>query len=218
MATEREWLEDPKNRECAKCNTCQFRLVMWKLHDFIKEGGLKEDPDVSQVNKTAWIHLSRIVKNGFLTFDSQDAYDNPDERAYVCGFLMTDRALDFVHKINMYTDKVALVLLPVSKSQVSSITVTRNHRRNAESYHSETRIHLYSTKKEIDFLKTSVVGIPKRINVSMVAVFDPVWGRPARSKHGLFGEILSAFDRLEEEWEEKICKRITEGADRSTGC
>ena len=164
--------------------------------------------------------LKRIVRGGFLTDNSQEGLImngfNPDskryyhieERAYVTGFLKSEKALALVAWINSYTDKVAFVidsdpskaydtlffegdtkLVPSIPVTVEGSSPTKGKITKLEP---ATTLTTRLPEKVVEFQKKNV-HINKAEKVFYVAVFDPKYGRKAAGVGGLYADILKGL-------------------------
>lgn len=153
-------------------------------------------------------NLIQINKKGFLTENSQEGilhsgfnkdtqkYFLIKERAYVTGFMKNSEVEEFVNRINNTTDKVAFSIIPSVKEESSFITVTVS--ASAESKAKLKTTPLTPATKLFTSLPDEVLkSIKKSVHinqteaVSLVAVFDPVYGRKATSVKGVFKDILN---------------------------
>jgi hypothetical protein len=161
--------------------------------DFIARGGLRADAGDSQVAAEAWPALAAINRAGLLTFDSQGGADSAHERqrAYVDGFLPAARAQAFVDAVNQHSDKVALLLRPVGAEWRDShvvVTVARDGRP-------QSFLPLYMDDGTYA-MNRRTAGLAPDDPALLVAAFDPVWGRRAAGRGGLFKDVLAALRRV----------------------
>ena len=79
--------------------------------EFVK-GIAEEDPEMV----IALPIIQEINRKGYITIESQRGFFRPktktNERAYVCGFIHRNKASNFIHTMNLMTDKLA-VMIPI---------------------------------------------------------------------------------------------------------
>lgn len=148
--------------------------------EWIQNGGLKEEYDVSQVEKESYTWLSEINRKGWLTIESQDGQS--DERAYVGGFMKTKKAFEIVDRLNNTSDKILIILHPCNEWKRSYIPLTRHNGKTV------TRQPIY-TDTSIPMLKQHA-GIAHIKNVCFVIAIDPTWNRKAYASHGLWKDVI----------------------------
>lgn len=183
----------------------QFRQLGERQAAFIRGGGLlvKRPGRWAQVHNTAYEPLARINLSGLITFDSQDAVDDVSgrvktwERAYVRGIMLPDDALTFVNNINMWNDdKIAMINMELSEYQPqgAAIAVTRTFDVGSETWVGTRALLAYTFGDWTNQIR-HMLQLPNRfVKFSEVQIFDTKWGRPARSKNGLFNAVLEGLD------------------------
>lgn len=131
---------------------------------------------------------------GFLTTNSQAAAGGDHrERAFVVGFMREAAAAVFIRDMGVLTDKVA-VYVPVCPDDThlpSSLDVPVTM--------SALRVHTHlspALPREVweQFRREARLDASER--VVFVTCWDPVWGRPASSRRGLFTEIVRVLGGL----------------------
>jgi hypothetical protein len=167
--------------------------------------------------------LQEINKAGFLTTNSQTGEDssgfNPDtknyyhirERAYLDGYMKKEKAIKFIDYINTNTDKIAYFVygnpdpafeklyFGPDKNAVPSIPVTiagisKKSVADIKSFSPETEMPTTLPQSTFDFYK-KYAKINKSEDVHWVSLIDPVYGRHALKKDGLFIVVLEALKK-----------------------
>lgn len=186
-----------------------FRRLAETQAEFIRNGGLWITRPIThpnmrwaQVHKTAYESLALINQAGLLTYDSQDSVNaytgrvKSSERCYIQGIMLPDDALTFVNNINIWNDdKVAIICMELPKypRYGAEIAVTRAFDAASQTWIGSRTMDAFTFPDWIDIIRDTL-KVPKRIKFSVVQVFDTKWGRPARSKKGLFNAVLRALD------------------------
>ena len=164
--------------------------------------------------------LQKIVKKGMITQNSQEGtissgfskitklYYKEKQRAYLSGFMKPKESFKFVDWINTYTDKVAFVTAVVSidvdddlRNTTTPIAVTVETGSTTKLPNNPTDYTKFSVMPQ--FIDEETFESIKRgsnirndVNVYFVNVFDPKYGRLARSKDGLYADVLKGLDYL----------------------
>lgn len=201
----------------SKLNTMEkFMVAAHDAAKSIREGSLLVEPieKWAQVHRSSWEPLAKINDLGLITFSSQDAITaetgriNPYERPFIEGIIPTERAEEFVQKLNIFTDKVAYRHasrlepgMKLSEQLIQpSIVVTRWPGEDRSYFQRGMALHLDNKKRALDKFKEQF-HVPDEIDVTVVSMIDPKWGRPARSKRGLFADVMKALTPGEFKWE-----------------
>jgi len=171
----------------------------------IRAGGLKDDPENSQVLPPSFAPLAAMNDAGLLTVDSQDAPD-ATQRAYVDGLMPSKRAEALVDWLNLNTDMVAIV--PVEHEvprrlshiqpphpQGMGVALTR-HLFPGKIWRRTThvRTHMVLGPGSNENMQVEEAGLSEPDpDLVSVTCFDPKWGRSATSSDGLFGHVIRAL-------------------------
>lgn len=152
--------------------------------------------NAQQVHRSSLCYLADINDLGFLTLASQDAldwrsgYSKPMARSYVAGWMPTAMARKFLLKFNCgNNDQFATICAEVStdvfrQKRVLCITDWDRVKKSGETYIRG----LEDKKLMIEMDANYGEGM-----ISHVQVVDCKWGRPARSKKGLWRAIILAL-------------------------
>lgn len=147
----------------------------------IRAGSLVGPDDFSQVPQKTHETLALINERGCLTFDSQDGGEQDTrQRSYVSAFMKRGRADDAVEKMNS-AGYVAFspVLLTDWPEGVPRIPVTYDAGRPC------THAPHFIDAENLALIKRGI-RLDGREAVTLVEFVDPVWGRAATGKNGLF--------------------------------
>ncbi len=153
--------------------------------------------------------LKDINARGLLTTESQagkhEKGTNPDtgkkydirERAYITGYMQPALAERFIKHMGIYTDKVA-AHIPVCANDTSipsalDIPLTIQMRDGKPEVATHTSMAIPHGADEM-FRKG--VRLNKRDAAVHIVCWDPVWGRLADGKHGLFTDVLRILQGL----------------------
>jgi len=172
----RRWLA-----ECA-------RRAQW-----IRDGGLVAEEDVSQVDKRAHAVLAEINALGFVTADSQEGAARNRERAYVIGFLPKGTVPEFLAAVNRASGMVAWAHSPLPPGETGrqALPVTLDAKGNGVTW-----AHMLGTEEDIA-RETKFARLGRfRGSIAMVACVDAVWGRLAFRPGGLFPAVRDALASL----------------------
>lgn len=175
----------------------------------IREGLLGVDiltsHPIAKVHRSSWEPLALMNEQGLITISSQDSLDDITgrakdyERSYVIGYMLTDEAEAFVERFNLWTDGMAAftcLKVPDSQSRKlrgARITVTVTFDEERGGWTGGMPLTTFVSDLWEKWAR-SELGIPKRLPITLVKIFDAKWGRPARSKSGLFPAIFRALD------------------------
>lgn len=186
-----------------------FRRLGEQQAEFIRNDGLhatapslRPNTRWAQVHRTAYEPLARINLAGLLTYDSQDAVNSYTgkvkswERPYIQDAMLPDDALRFVNNINMWNhDKIALICMKMPDYPIvgAEIAVTRAFDEGSRTWIATRTMDACTVKDWIDDIRLAL-HMPESVKFSVIQVFDTNWGRPARSKKGLFNAVLKALD------------------------
>lgn len=105
-----------------------FRRACKKTAEYLDSKEFEVREDAGMTNKGDFVSLLIDINNfGYLTYDSQEGFNHNNvisERAYVCGWMETKHAREFINRLNALTDKVGFL---VAVSDIDSrIPVTVN--------------------------------------------------------------------------------------------
>ena len=137
--------------------------------------------------------LQKLCAHGFITNDSQqgskdDRY-NYVERAYVFGFMKPSTTEKVMAALcEQRSDKLFF------KINVAKCTDKRYERipLTLDGGKAFTTSSTFISKQDFDFQKANA-GLNKNETVDYVACFDPVWGRSANSRNGLYHDLFHAL-------------------------
>ncbi len=162
-----------------------------------------------------------INKKGFITVDSQEGiikkgynketnkYYEIRERAYINGFMKSDKAKKLVDYINFYTDKIAYIVQIHNdpnymkylnnggySSRIDvSVSASSTNKSDLGDFSSDTRQFLVMPEEQFNFQK-KLAHINKSEDVLYIATIDPKYGNKSSSKHGLQSVILDALNNI----------------------
>jgi hypothetical protein len=141
--------------------------------------------------------LKKMNEKGFITTQSQagrksGGLNKPyvtEERAFVQGFMPYKKAVTFLKRMNLYTNKNAINIMDSSQFFKSELDIpltitTQNNKTNIETHMSLSfPIHNFNLfKKEYKLNRSE--------NVLYVFCWDPIWNRNASNIDGLFSDVL----------------------------
>jgi hypothetical protein len=168
-----------------------------KSKDFIER--VKDEDETMLRHLTI---LQKINQAGFLTTESQagkkqtgKSYDDGkkyviSERAFVSGFMVEKKAIEFIKEINLKTDKNA-VYVPYCADDVYipsnldiPLTITKKNGKEEIITHASTAL----PKSMWEFFRKQA-KINKTEKIVYVFCWDTKWNRDASSKTGLFTDI-----------------------------
>ena len=197
----------------------KFADAQRKMIEYLNSEEFKGREDAKETVDSTHI-LQQIIKGGIITTGSQEGIIttgfNPDsklyyrieERAFITGFMKLEQAHVCMNYINTYTDKVGFIIRSESSKDfekeffegdtkaLSSIPVTVS----GTSKTNTTIKILYPFSQLQLVLPSSIVDSQKKeahLNKSdscvFITVFDPVYGRKATNKAGLYNAVLDAL-------------------------
>ena len=141
--------------------------------------------------------LKKMNEKGFITTQSQagrksGGLNKPyvmEERAFVQGFMPYKKAVTFLKKMNLYTNKNAINIMDSSQFFKSELDIpltitTQNNKTNIETHMSlSLPIQILNSYKREHKINLSE-------NVLYVFCWDPIWNRNASNVDGLFTDVL----------------------------
>lgn len=167
--------------------------------------------------------LQEINKHGFITTNSQigDDYNgfNPEtknyyriqERAYLEGFMKKEKGLALIEEINSKTDKVAYFIYAnpdpafeklyfegsVKDIPKVGVTISGTSKKSVADIKKYSIFTILPTILPIStfYFNLKQAKINKSENVVWVSIYDPVYGRNALGKNGLFKVVLEALQK-----------------------
>lgn len=197
----------------------KFADAQDKMIKYLSSKEFKDREDAEDTKSSIAI-IQQIIKGGIITNQSQEGSIssgfNPDskvyyrieERAFITGFMKLEKAHVCMNYINTYTDKVGFILRSEPSREfekeffegdtkaLSSIpvTVSGTSKTNIiiKVLEPVTRLQTVLPSSIVDSQKKGA-DINKTDSCVFVTVFDPVYGRKATSKNGLYKAILDAL-------------------------
>ena len=138
--------------------------------------------------------LKQINEYGYLTTNSQAGIktENYEERSFIIGFMSRKDAQNFVHTINMNTDKIALSVV-VSDTYADpklDIPLTMEN-KGAPVTHMSTFVPVKYLIRE-----KQKIGLKQDLDILYIFCWDPKWNRNASSKTGLFTDVLKILKTI----------------------
>jgi len=135
--------------------------------------------------------LKKINENGYLTKNSQAGRkSNQYERAYIQGFMTKPRAIEFLKRMNIETDKNAIYVSINEKEPIFDIPLTIEKNKKWEVVtHMSTTIPLRIWNQERKYLNLDA-------NIVYIFCWDPKWNRNASNKNGLFTDVLNILKTI----------------------
>ena len=143
--------------------------------------------------------LKKMNEKGFITTSSQagrksGGVNKPyvmEERAFVEGFMPYKKAVTFLKRMNLYTDKNAtnVFIYDNTKFVKSELDIpltitTQNNKTNIDTHMPLSfPIHHFNLYK-----KSNKINLSE--NVLYVFCWDPIWNRNASNVDGLFSDVL----------------------------
>ena len=175
------------------------------LQQFNKED-IEEAKNILKKNVTNAALLQHFDKNWYNELKTiTNKYIMTKERAYIIGLMIPDIAKKVVDYINTYTDKVCFITNIISNQEYKRIkgsyyipvTVTGTHKTSFEKIKLEHQSSLKTAweQEALDFIKKNN-KINKSEKVVVVNFFDPVYGRRASSKDGLYQDLFKTIKTL----------------------
>ena len=197
----------------------KFADAQDKMIEYLNSKEFKEREDAEDTQSSVAI-LNEIIKGGIITTGSQEGIIstgfNPDsklyyrieERAFITGFMKLELAHVSMNYINTYTDKVGFIVRSEPSKEfdkeffegdtkaLSSIPVTVSGTSKTNTLikvlHPYSRLQLVLPLSIIDSQKKEA-HLNKSDSCVFVTVFDPVYGRKATNKAGLYKAVVDAL-------------------------
>lgn len=145
----------------------------------------------NKFEKSSWSALSRFNAAGLITFDCQDAR-NRSQRTYIDGFMNKVDAIKLSDTFNTSSNHVSIVIPTVDswhKCSRIAMCTERAIIENQIPMHVDRDVFLHFAYQ---------VGLsPEMLAMDSIVIFrcfDPVWGRGATDKHGLYGTVDSSME------------------------
>ncbi len=150
--------------------------------------------------------LKKINAAGFLTVNSQGGRKSSGiskkdgkpyeihERAYLMGFMKEEKAVEFLRRINIYTDKNAIFVpycedsIYIPSSLDIPLTVTKKGQSLSVNTHTSSALPLSTWTS---FRKQA--NINKSEKIVFVQCWDTKWNRGASTQKGLFKDVLKCL-------------------------
>lgn len=154
--------------------------------------------------------LTDINRHGFLTENSQAGHYSTgkhyldgtpyviSERSFISGYMTREKAAEFIKRMSIETDKVALYVPTCSDSTYlpSALDIPLTLRTK----NGVTTVFLHQApalpESQNALIRTSV-SLNKLDQAVMVFCYDTHWNRNAIGTHGLFTEVLKILKDLE---------------------
>ncbi len=173
--------------------------------DFIEEHR-KEDPAMVKYFSL----LADINREGFLTENSQAGkrtfgkhYQDGtpfviSERAYLAGYMEADKAVEFVKRMSIKTDKVVMFIAicgdttHIPAALDIPVTITEKAGKTDITTHQSTAL-----PESVDAIQRSRVKLNKNDSAVMLFCYDTHWNRNAAGPHGLFTEVLKILKSIQ---------------------
>ena len=197
----------------------KFADAQRKMVQYLNSNEFKEREDAQYTLSSVSI-LQEIIKGGLITNQSQEGVIstgfNPDskryyrieERAFITGFMTLDQAHVCMNYINTYTDKVGFIIRSEPSKEfekeffegdtkaLSSIPVTVSGTSTSntviKALYPDSKLQLVLPSSVVDSQKKQA-HLNKSDSSVFVTIFDPVYGRKATSKGGLYKVVLEAL-------------------------
>jgi hypothetical protein len=187
----------------------KFEDAQKKMITYLSSDDFTSREDAQDTKKSIDF-LKQMIKKGYITENSQEGshtkgfnketkkYFEVEERAYVSGFMKKEQGLTFINTMNTNTDKVAFQIQPSQDNTVPDAKIGLTKQRSGTKlplkgdFTIATSFRSSLPVKTIDFLRKHT-HISKSENVIYVLCFDPVYGRQATKKDGLYQAILSSL-------------------------
>lgn len=159
--------------------------------------------------------ITNILNNGIIILDYQigdfvssqrnHGIHERKERSFIRGFMKHEDAHRCIKWINMNTDKIAYCVYvdpteefekkyyegDVTKTQEIIVSIEGLNINGSIEYIPFVKAPIVLAKSIVDFDKTRAY-LHSSVDVDMIVCIDPVYGRLATSKGGLYDTILSA--------------------------
>ena len=147
--------------------------------------------------------LKEINAHGYLTTESQAGRKSSgkqyeiNERAFCCGFMQENTAVEFLKRINTTTDKNAFFVpycnnsLYLPSSLDFPVTITKKEGK------AEINTHMSSALPESVWNSwRKQVHLNKTEKIVFIQCWDPLWNRNASGANGLFRDILRVLKHI----------------------
>lgn len=188
-----------------------FREATRVQAERIRNGSLDEKhPGAEQVHRSSWKYLAKVNEKGLITTNSQDAVNSYTgetksyERAFIEGYMPIEAAILFVDRINLtFEDKIAMLVLSIPKETMTmpdgsivkgvTIAVTQRFNETTGEWFRSAQMGGFQREEHLSIHK-SWWSIPESFQMIGIQVFDTKWGRPARSKNGLFKAVIKTLN------------------------
>lgn len=182
-----------------KFHDAQSRSIkLFSSADFLKRIQLEDPTMIEHLNI-----LKNINKYGYLTDNSQAGLKRKSkeyeihERAYICGFMLESKAIQFIRDMAMYTDKTA-VFIPFCDDNVYvpsklDTPVTISFTKGVPKI--ETHLSMVLPYSVWNSFRKDL-HINKNEKIVYITCWDSKWNRNASSEKGLFTDVLKIL-RLE---------------------
>lgn len=186
-----------------------FHAARQRMAEHIRGGGLVVPKEYAQADPSSFSLLAVINEGGMLTTNSQDAIEPlPVQRAYVEGLMLPVHARAYLRWITVNTGMVAFAPTVTycdngraagvvdNTLPAVGIAVTRKREGAAAGEWkraSNLKAAFGSTWEHEAKMMINVYGMLPRKDAVLVCTFDPVWGRSALSKDGLFPAVIHAL-------------------------
>ncbi len=169
------------------------QLQLINSESFIQERMLEDPSMISYFDI-----IKDINQHYFLTTNSQAGHlftldDNQvQERAYLCGIMLSDMANDFIKEFSISSDKVVGEVV-ITSTDTIPIPVTISKCNNLVNTHTYARFSIYPEEADMEF---KIIGVPEqeRKNYVFILCYDTIWCRDARD--GLFKDVLYALQKI----------------------
>jgi len=196
----------------------KFSDAQKKMIEYLRSEEFKGREDAKDTIDSTHI-LQKIVKGGIITTQSQEGIIstgfNPDskryyrieERAYIIGFMTLEKAHVFINYINTYTDKVGFIIRSEPSKEFDKeffegtkpisgipVTVSGTSKTNAaiKTLYPFSTLQLVLPSREIDSIKKEA-HLNKSDSSVFITILDPVYGRKATNKAGLYNAVLDGL-------------------------
>ncbi len=162
--------------------------------------------EIKLEDKTMLEHLPtlrKINKMGFLSLDSQagrtfksknyktgEKY-REEQRAYLIGMMEINKAVSFVRRMSMDTDKIAV---PVTANPTHSRQFNIPLTINIMNHKVEVRTSTPLTLPELSLNRyKEELQLNQNENVVCILCWDPIWNRSVSDDDGLFEDVLDCL-------------------------
>lgn len=139
--------------------------------------------------------LRKINENGFLTFESQAGNFQKgllSERAYILGFMQREKAISFLRKMSLSTDKNAICIIPVP----NDTEIDPNMDIPLSIYKNEIFTYMSTVLPESEYHDNNRKSLKlNKKDIVMIFCWDGKWNRYASGKNGLFTNVLSILGK-----------------------